>query len=129
MSLRYSLTGRQICSSLSWASGSDEGPSHEEVQFFWTVHHINTLSVSTLVSARSSGASELSYNQALAHANLLVPSTLGGFCLDSNTGKVDPEKFKHNMKPATEVYINRVNGYPCGEGTIKLYEGADSTAH
>ena len=36
--------------------GSDEGPSHEEVQFFWTVHHINTPSVSTLVSARNSGA-------------------------------------------------------------------------
>ena len=27
---------------------SDEGPSHEEVQFFWTVHHIKTPSVTTL---------------------------------------------------------------------------------
>ena len=67
--------------------------------------------------------------QALAHANLFVPSTLGGSCLDSNTGKVDPEKFKHNMKLATEVYMNRVNDCPCGEGTIKLYEGANSTTH
>ena len=33
------------------------------------------------------------------------------------------------MKLATEVYINWVNGCPCGEGTIKLYEGADSTTY
>ena len=78
--------------------GSDKGRSHEEVQFFWTVHHINTPSVSTLVSAHNSGASyvnrvELQNGcQALAHANLFVPSTLGGYCLDSNTGKVHPEK-------------------------------------
>ena len=30
------------------------------------------------------------------------------------------------MQLATDVYINRVNGCPCGEGTIRLYE-ADST--
>ena len=87
------------------------------------------------MSARNSGASYLNRVelqngcQALAHANLFVPSTLGGSCLDSNTGKVDPEKFKRNMKLATEVYMNRVNGCPCGEGTIRLYEGADSTTY
>ena len=64
--------------------------------------------------------------QALAHANLFIPSTLGGSCIDSKTGKVDPEKFKQNMLLATEVYINRVNGAPCGEGNITLYRGADS---
>ena len=55
---------------------SDNGPSHEEVQFFWTVRHINTQSVTTLVSARNSGASYLNRVelqngcQALVHANL-----------------------------------------------------------
>ena len=117
---------------------SDEGPSHEEVHFFWTVHHIKTPSVTTLVSARNSGASYLNRVelqngcQASAHANLFVPSiilTLGGSCLDISTGKVDPEKFKHNMKLATQVYMNRVNGCPCGEASIRLYEGADSSTY
>ena len=33
------------------------------------------------------------------------------------------------MKLATEVYMNRVNGCPCGERTIKLYKGANSATH
>ena len=121
---------RIVCVRVDGAS--DEGPSHEEVQFFWTLHHINTPSIVTLVSARNSGASYLNRVelqngcQALAHANLFIPSTLGGSCIDSKTGKVDPEKFKQNMLLATEVYINRVNGAPCGEGNITLYRGADS---
>ena len=112
---------------------SDEGPNHEKVQFFWTLRHINTPTVTTLISARNSGASYLNRVelqngcQALVHVNLFIPSTLGGSCLDSKMGKVDPDKFKRNMQLATEVYINRVNGCPCGEGTIRLFEGADST--
>jgi len=31
------------------------------------------------------------------------------------------------MQLATDVYINRVNGCPCGEGNISLFEGAGST--
>jgi len=57
---------------------------------------------------------------------LFIPSTLSGSCLDSKTGKVDSSKFKSNMQLSTEVYINRVNGCPCGEGTISLFEGAES---
>ena len=72
-------------------NGGNEGLSHEEVQFFWTVHRINTPSLSTVVSARNSGASYLNrvelqnVCQALAHANIFIPSTHGGSCLDSNT--------------------------------------------
>jgi len=33
------------------------------------------------------------------------------------------------MKQATEVYINRVNGSPCGEINIHLFKGADSSAN
>lgn len=64
---------------------------------------------------------------ALAHVNLFIPSTLAGSCLDSKSGKVDPIQFKNNMHLATEVYINRVNGCPCGEGSIHVIEGADSS--
>ena len=115
--------------------GNDEGPSHEEVQFFWTARHIETPTVTTLVTTRSSGASYLNRVElqngcmALAHANLFIPSTLAGSCLDSTTGKVDPVKFRNNMQLATEVYINRVNGCPCGKGTITVIEGTDSAKH
>ena len=62
---------------------------------------------------------------ALAHANLSIPSTLSGSCFSPETGRVDPERLKRNMDIATEVYICRVNGAPCG---IQLFKGADSTA-
>ena len=38
---------------------SDEGPSHEEVQFCWTERHIAQSKVATIVTTRSSGASYL----------------------------------------------------------------------
>ena len=108
---------------------SDEGPSHEEVQFMWSARH---LSLATLVTARNSGSSYLNRVElqngclALAHANLFIPSTLGGSCMDA--GKVDKEKYAKNMNLATDVYINRVNECSCGETVINLYRGADSSA-
>ena len=38
---------------------ADEGPSHEEVQFWWTEHHILKERMVTLVTARCSGCSYL----------------------------------------------------------------------
>jgi len=38
---------------------SDEGPSHEEVQFLWTAQHLESGSYATLVSCRNSGSSYL----------------------------------------------------------------------
>lgn len=36
---------------------ADEGPGHEEVQFYWTEWHMNHRKVATLVTTRSSGSS------------------------------------------------------------------------
>ena len=74
---------------------SDEGPSHHEVQFLWTEQHLESGSYATLVTCRNSGASYLNRVElqngclALGHANLFIPSTLGGSCVDSATGKID----------------------------------------
>ena len=104
----------------------------KKCSFFWIECHIITPTIVTVISAQNSGASYLNRVElqngchALAHANLFIPSTLEGSCLDVKTGNVDPEKFKLNMELATEVYIGRVNDCPCGEGTINLFAGADS---
>ena len=38
---------------------SDEGPLHDEVQFFWAMDHFENSRLMTLVTARSSGSSYL----------------------------------------------------------------------
>ncbi len=111
---------------------TDEGPSHEEVQFWWTVRHVEVAKLVTLVTARSSGSSYLNRVElqngcmALGHANLFIPSTLGGSCISPNTGGIDKDKLKTNLELATEVYLSRVGGCPCGDATIYLFKGADS---
>ena len=66
---------------------SDEGPSHEEVQFFWARDHMLNERLATLVSTRSSGSSFLNrvelQNGCLTrgHSNLFIPSTLSGSCI------------------------------------------------
>lgn len=123
---------RKVIECVRVDGASDEGPSHEEVQFMWSARHICTGTVATLVTARNSGSSYLNRVElqngclALAHANLFIPSTLGGSCMDSGT--INKEKYERNMNLATEVYLNRVNKCPCGDTVINLYEGADSTA-
>ena len=107
---------------------SDEGPSHDEVMFWWTVRHIDT---AKQVSMMSSGSSYLNkvelQNGCLAHghSNVFIPSTLNGSCL-SEGGKVDKEKLQANLESAMAVYIARVDGSPCGDATINLFKGADS---
>ena len=112
---------------------SDEGPSHEEVQFYWTERHIAQSKVATIVTTRNSGASYLNRVElqngclALGHSNTFIPSTLGGSCIDPTTGNLDQEKLKTNMNLAIEAYINRVDGCPCGDTIIQLHCGADSS--
>ena len=65
----------------------------------------------------------------LGHANLFIPSMLFGSNIDPETGKIHRERFVSNMEQATEVYINQVNGSPCGETNIHLFKGADSSAN
>ena len=109
---------------------SDEGPSHEEVQFWWTAHHLSKGRVATLITTRSSGSSYLNRVElqngclSLGHSNTFIPSTLAGLCLDPETGVVDNEKLRENLDLAIDAYICRVNGTSCGNTTIQLYKGA-----
>ena len=110
---------------------SDEGPSHEEVQFFWTRDHILNERLATLVTTRSSGSSFLNrvelQNGCLSrgHSNLFIPSTLSGSCIED--GKIN--NLCRNLDLAIDTYISFVNKAPCGSTVIHLYKGADSTDH
>ena len=91
-----SITGkRKLIECIRVDGASDEGPSHEEVQFMWTARHLSKATIATLVTARNSGSSYLNRVElqngclAMAHANLFIPSTLGGSCMDGT--KVDKE--------------------------------------
>ena len=112
---------------------SDEGPSHQEVQFWWAEYHLTQGNFITFVSTHSSGSSYLNrvelQNGCLtqAHSNLFIPSTLRGSCTNDETGVIDQDKLKENLQLATEVYINRCNCCPCGDTMIHLFNGADST--
>lgn len=112
---------------------SDEGPSHEEVQFYWTERHITQSKVATIVTTCSSGASYINRVElqngclALGHSNTFIPSTLGGSCIDPTTGNLDQGKLKTNMNLAIQAYVNGVDGCPCGNTTIQLYPGADTS--
>ena len=112
---------------------ADEGPSHLEVQFLWTEWHWKKKKVATLVTTRCSGCSYMNrvklQNGCLSrgHSNTFIPSTIAGTCLDPSTGKINEEKVKENLSLAIDAYISRVDGCPCGDTTIKLYKGPDST--
>lgn len=108
---------------------SDEAPSHEEVQFYWTERHVVKGSTSIIVTTRHSGGSYLNRVELLnscltvAHSNLFIPSTLSGPCYDSQG--LDKEQLAGNLDIATDVYIKKVNGSPCANQPIQLFKGAD----
>ena len=112
---------------------TDEGPAHEEVQFWFTARHLEEGKMVSLLSSRSSGSSYLNRVElqngclSLGHGNLFIPSTLGGSVIDQATGTVDKDKLRMNMELAMDVYISRVNHSPCGDTQIHLFKGADST--
>ena len=87
----------------------------------------------TLVTARCSGSTYLNQVElqngclALAHSNLFIPSNLNGSCFDPDSGTIDQQRLMANMDTATDVYISRCNGAPCGESVIHLVKGADSS--
>ena len=106
----------------------DEGPSHHEVQFYWTVRNFLLGKKATIVTTRHSGGSYLNRVEmqngclTIAHSNLFIPSTLTG---PNITGQgLDCDRLATNLDVAIDVYINRVNGAPCGESEIALYKGA-----
>ena len=77
---------------------TDEGPAHEQVQFWFTARHLEEGRMASLLSSRSSGSSYLNrvelQNGCLSrgHANLFIPSTLGGSVIDQATGTVDQDR-------------------------------------
>lgn len=112
----------------------DEGPSHLEVQYWWTVRHLTTGTRTVLVTSRNSGASYKNRVElhngclALAHANLFIPSTLNGSCLDGG-GKVNEKVLRENLSSAIDIYISRVDKAPCAGTEINLYRGSDSSSY
>lgn len=98
---------------------SDEGPSHEEVQFWWTLEHIESECVVTLMMARSSGASYLNrvelQNGSLTkgHANMFIPSTVRGNPIID--GNVDETILDSKLRAAINLYIDHTNQNPCGK--------------
>ena len=111
----------------------DEGPSHLEVQFWWTRRHLEQMKAVTLVTSRSSAASYLNRVElqngclALAHANLYIPSTLNGMPLNPETGNVNADLLSANLNQAADIYVQRVDKCPCGDTAINLYRGSDSS--
>ena len=109
---------------------SDEGPAHEEVQYWWAERHLLEAKVVTLVTTRSSGSSYLNRVElqngclARAHCNLFLPSTLHGSPISPETGKIDYHVLHQNLSTAIDVYIQRCDGAPCGRTEIHLYKGA-----
>ena len=111
---------------------TDEGPSHEAVQFWWTLWHFTQKKVATLVTTRSSRSSYLNRVElqngclSLGHSNTFIPSTLVGSCFNEETGTINQSKLKENLNMAISAYISRVDGCPCGDSIIKLFRGCDS---
>ena len=110
--------------------GGDEGPVHQEVQYWWTKRHLIKETKAIMVTTRSSGSSYKNRVElqngclALGHANLFIPSTLNGSCMVS--GQVDDDLLCKNLDSAIDVYISRVDQAPCARTVIHLMKGAKS---
>lgn len=106
-----------------------KNPAGVEAQFLWTERHVASGKTCTIVTTRHSGGSYLNTVElqngclALAHSHLYIPSTLNGN--NFNEKGLDTGKLRENMNAATDVYIDRVNGAPCGDTDIKLLKGAN----
>ena len=110
---------------------NDEGPSHLEVQYWWTQRHLQQANVVTLITIRSSGSSYINrvelQNGCLSrvHSNPFLPSTLHGSPISTETGKINYDLLCRNLSTAIDIYIQHCNGAPCGNMVINLYRGAD----
>ena len=73
---------RKLIECIRVDGASDEGPSHEEIQFLWTARHLEKDSIATLVTTRSSGSSYLNWVElqngclSLAHSNIFFHQRL-----------------------------------------------------
>lgn len=111
----------------------DEGPLHDEVQYWWTKRHLQKANSTMLTSTRNSGSSYRNRVElqngclALAHANVFIPSTLHGSCIKN--GEVNDEILFRNLDTAIDAYISRVDQAPCADTVIHLWKGADSKTY
>ncbi len=111
----------------------DEGPLHEEVQYWWTKRHFEKGNRTMLISTRNSGSSYRNRVElqngclTLAHANVFIPSTLHGSCMID--GEVNDEILFRNLHAAIDAYISRVDQAPCAGTGIHLWKGANSAAY
>ncbi|XP_028409254.1 uncharacterized protein LOC114531845 [Dendronephthya gigantea] len=109
----------------------DEGPAHQEIQYWRTLRHLEKETRALMVSSRSSGGSYLNRVElqngclALAHSNLFIPSTLHGSCR-SESGQIDQILLHKKLEAAIDIYISRVDGAPCASTHIHMYKGAES---
>ena len=87
--------------------GHDEGPAHQEVQFWCTNYHLRTASRTLILTTRESGSHNRNYRVELQNGCLAVAHTLNGSCLQSSNGKVNEDKLKENLSDAIDVYISR----------------------
>ena len=87
--------------------------------------------MATLITTRSSGSSfsnrvELQNGcLSLGHSSTFIPSTIDGFCIDSEIGAINKEKLKESMSLAIDAYISRVDRCPCGDAEIRLYRKSE----
>jgi len=108
---------------------SDEGPGHEEIQFYWSERHLAKNKACTIVTTRHSGGSYLNKVELLngcisvAHSNVFIPSTLNGPCYAAD-GLIDEQKVKLNQDTASDVYIDRVSGATFNGREIFFTKGA-----
>lgn len=111
----------------------DEGPLHEEVQYWWTKHHLEKGNRAMLTLTRNSGSSYRNHVElqngclALAHANVFIPSTLHGSRMAN--GEVNDEILFKSLDAAIDAYISRVDQAPCAGTVIHLWKGADSLTY
>ena len=89
---------------------SDEGPSHDEVQYYWTQYHVRNSKYTTIVTTRAGGSSYLNHVElqngclALGHSNTIIPSTITGLNVDSDTGEMK-KKLHENLSQPIDVYV------------------------
>ena len=104
---------------------TDEGLGHEQVQYWWTEWHVLQRRVVTLVTYWNSGSSYLNRVKLPNGCSLItfIPSTLARLCIVDDTGAISERNVRQNLSLAMSAYVSRVDGCPCGDTTIKLYEG------
>ncbi|CAB3987212.1 Hypothetical predicted protein [Paramuricea clavata] len=101
-------------------SGGDEALYYQEVQFWWTLHHIRRPARLQLITCRYSGGRSLNRVElqngckVKSHSGLFIPSTLNGSNLCKESRDVDKVKLEQNLGDAIDIYISRVSGAPCG---------------